>query len=301
MVYLIRKSGINSVKYKPGLRTFFKRLKLLAFPGIPLAILAFIILLALFAPFITHINPNQGNLYDQFIPPAWMKGGTSAHLLGTDYFGRDTLTRLIYGARVSLSVAFIVTIIGGAIGTLLGLISGYKGGLIDIIIMRVVDGWLSFPIILIAILLAVMVGPSYFNVILILSLLMWPTYARQIRGEALVATQQEYVAMSRVAGSSGLKIIWKHLLPNVVPTLIVIATFGMADVILTEAMLSFLGAGVPPPTASWGSMASQGRDYISSYWWLTAFPGAAIFVTVLSINLVGDWIRDRLDPRLRQL
>jgi peptide/nickel transport system permease protein len=167
--------------------------------------------------------------------------------------------------------------------------------------MRVVDGWLSFPIILIAILLAVVVGPSYFNVIFILSLLSWPSYARQVRGEALVIKEQDYVASAKVAGSSHARIMSKHILPNVVPTLIVIASFGIAQLILTESMLSFLGAGVPPPSPSWGSMAAEGRDYVESHWWLTAFPGFAIFLIVLSINLIGDWIRDRLDPRLRQL
>lgn len=270
-------------------------------PGIPLLVLFIVLFVAIFAPFLTHTDPNRGNLYDQFIPPAWMEGGSADHPLGTDYFGRDNLSRLMYGARVSISVALIVTLIGATFGTFLGLVAGYKGGIIDSILMRVVDGWLSFPIILIAILLAVMVGPSYFNILLILSLLIWPNYARQVRGESLGFMQQDYVALARVAGASGFRIMRKYLLPNVIPTVIVIATHGLASVILTEAMLSFLGVGVPPPTASWGSMASQGRDYIASYWWLSAFPGLAIFLTVLSVSLLGDWIRDRLDPRLRQL
>lgn len=279
----------------------FKIFMSIIVPGVPLAIMGVEILSALFVNFFLDIDPNLGNLYDQFIPPAWMEGGSTRHILGTDYFGRDIFSRLIYGARVSLSISVIVTVIGGVFGTVIGLISGYKRGIVDKILMRLVDGWLSFPIILIAILLAVMVGPSYFNVLLILALLIWPNYARQIRGETLATMEQDYIAMARVSGSSGYKIILKHLLPNVVPTLIVIATFGTANIILTEAMLSFLGAGVPPPTASWGSMAALGRDYIATRWWLTAFPGLAIFMTVLSVNLLGDWIRDRLDPRLRQL
>jgi peptide/nickel transport system permease protein len=283
------------------LRGYSSKLKSLLVPGIPLLILCIMAIVAIFGNFFVKYNPNIGNLLDQFIPPAWMPGGSTAHLLGTDYFGRDNLVRLFIGARVSLSVALIVTLFGGTLGTVIGLISGYKRGIIDKIFMRLVDAWLSFPLVLIAILLAVMVGPSYFNVLLILSLLIWPNYARQIRGESLVAMEQDYVALSKVAGASGFTIIVKHLLPNVVPTIIVIATFNTAEVILTEAMLSFLGAGIPPPTASWGSMASAGRDYISTRWWLTAFPGLAIFMTVLSINMIGDWIRDRLDPRLRHL
>jgi peptide/nickel transport system permease protein len=278
-----------------------RKFKSILVPGIPLLILGVAILVAVFAPLLTPFDPNQGNLYDQFIPPAWMEGGSMDHPLGTDYFGRDSLSRLIYGARISLSVGLIVTIVSGTIGTFLGLVAGYKGGIIDGILMRVVDGWLSFPIILVAILFAVVVGPSYLNVLLILGLLFWPNYARQVRGESLSFMQQDYVDLARVVGASGSRIMQKYLLPNVIPTVIVIATFAMADVILCEAMLSFLGVGVPPPTASWGSMASQGRDYIASYWWLTAFPGLAIFLTVMSVNLLGDWIRDRLDPRLRQL
>lgn len=259
------------------------------------------VIVAIFTNYLTHIDPNQGNLYNQFIPPAWMPGGTTDHLLGTDYYGRDNLARLMYGARISLSIALIVTLISGTFGAAVGLLAGYEGGIIDSILMRVVDGWLSFPIILIAILLAVVVGPSYFNVIFILSLLFWPNYARQVRGEALVIKEQDYVASAKVAGSSRARIMFKHILPNVVPTLTVIASFGIAQLILTECMLSFLGAGVPPPSPSWGSMAAEGRDYIGSHWWLTAFPGFTIFLIVLSINLIGDWIRDRLDPRLRQL
>jgi len=223
------------------------------------------------------------------------------HILGTDYYGRDLLSRLIYGGRISISVGFIVTILCGIVGTFIGLLSGYKGRMVDTVLMRIVDGWLSFPLILIAILFAVMVGPSYLNVLLILTLLFWPNYARQVRGESLSFMSQDSVALARVAGASGLRIMRKYLFPNVVPTVIVIATFAMADVILCEAMLSFLGVGVPPPTASWGAMASEGRDYVGTQWWLTAFPGAAIFLTVLSVNLLGDWLRDRLDPRLRQL
>jgi peptide/nickel transport system permease protein len=292
----MKQSGVNR-------RIVFRRIRLksVILPGIPAFILVVMVLAAILAPLIAPHDPNAGKLANQFISPLWMKGGTVDHILGTDYFGRDVLSRLIYGARVSLSVGIIVTIICGLIGTFMGLLAGYKGGMIDSVLMRLVDGWLSFPLILIAILFAVMVGPSYFNVLLILTLMFWPNYARQVRAESVSFMSQECVALARVAGASGWRIMRKYLLPNVTPTVIVIATFGMADVILCEAMLSFLGVGVPPPTASWGSMASDGRDYIATKWWLTASAGLAIFLCVLAVNLLGDWVRDRLDPRLRQL
>ena len=270
-------------------------------PGIPLLILCIVVFAAIFASYLAPHEPNKANLYNQFIPLSWMPEGRTEYLLGTDYFGRDILSRLIYGARISLSVGLITILLCGTVGTAIGLISGYFGRKTDIVLMRVVDSWLSFPLILIAILLAVVVGPSILNVVLILALLMWPRYARLIRGETLVIKEQDYVALAKVAGSSRARIMYKHILPNVVPTFIVLATFQVAEVIMLEAMLSFLGVGIPPPTASWGSMVSEGRDYIGSNWWLSAFPGIAIFVTVLSLNLAGDWIRDRLDPKLRQV
>jgi peptide/nickel transport system permease protein len=269
--------------------------------GLPGVFLVLMIVVAICAPWIAPHDPNVGTLYDRHLPPAWMDGGSTEHLLGTDYYGRDVLSRLIYGGRVSISVGFVVTILCGLVGTGIGLIAGYKGRVVDTILMRIVDGWLSFPLILIAILFAVMVGPSYINILLILTLLFWPKYARQVRGESLSFMSQESVNLAKVAGASGIRIMRRYLFPNVVPTVIVLATFSMADVILCEAMLSFLGVGVPPPTASWGSMAAEGRDYIATQWWLTALPGGMIFLTVLSVNMLGDWLRDRLDPRLRQL
>ena len=275
--------------------------RLSVIPTIPLVVLLFMIIVAIFAPLIAPYHQEAGTLYDQFIPLSWMEGGSTAHLLGTDYFGRDILTRLMHGAKISLSIAVITIIFSGGIGVTVGLISGYFGGWVDIILMRIVDSVLSFPVILVAILLAVTLGPSYLNIILIIALLGWPRYARQIRGEVLAIKEQEYVALAKVAGCSPIRMMWKHIFPNIVPTLLVLATFDIGHVIMYESFLSFLGVGVPPPTPTWGSMTAEGRDYIGTLWWLSAFPGVAILVTILSTNLLGDWLRDRLDPRLRQV
>jgi len=270
-------------------------------PTIPAAVFLFLVFVAVFAPFIAPYDPEARNLYDQFIPLSWMEGGSTAHLLGTDYFGRDILTRLLYGARVSLSVGVIAVAAAASLGTVVGLVSGYFGGWVDIVLMRVVDSVLAFPLILIAILLAVTLGPSYTNIILILALLGWPRFARQIRAETLAIREQEYVALARVGGCSPARMMWKHMFPNIVPTLLVLATYQIGYVIMFESFLSFLGVGIPPPTPTWGSMCSEGRDYIGTNWWLSAFPGLCILVTILSVNLVGDWVRDRLDPKLRQV
>jgi len=280
-----------------GRETLWRRLHLI--PGIPVFILAVIAFATIFGSYITPYGPNVGNLYNQFIPPCWMEGGSTEHLLGTDYFGRDMLSRLIVGARISLSVSLITVSIAGTLGTLLGLISGYAGGKTDTVIMRVVDSWLAFPIILLAILFAVVFRASYSSVIIILVLCVWPRYTRLVRGEALAIKEQDYVALARVAGASPFRIMLKHIFPNVLPTVLVLVTFQIAEVIMLESLLSFLGVGIPPPTASWGSMTADGRDYIATLWWLSAIPGLAIFLTVLSTNLLGDWIRDRLDPKLR--
>lgn len=268
---------------------------------IPGTVLLIMIVVAIFAPFIAPYPVEEGSLYDQFIPLSWMEGGSTAHLLGTDYFGRDLLTRLMYGARISLSVAAVAIIFASSLGLVVGLVSGYFGGWVDVVLMRVVDSVLAFPMILVAILLAVVLGPSFFNIILILAALGWPRYARQIRGEILAIREQDYIDLAKVAGCSPLRMMVKHIFPNVVPTLLVLITLQVGHVIIFEAFLSFLGVGIPPPTPSWGSMTASGRDYIGTYWWLSAFPGLCILVTVLSTNLLGDWIRDRVDPRLRQV
>ena len=229
------------------------------------------------------------------------EGGNSKYLLGTDDLGRDILSRIIYGARISLIIAAVTLGIGGAIGTGLGLIAGYFGGLIDELLMRIVDIFLALPLVLVALVLVVAVGQSFFITTMVLVLFIWVRFARQIRGEVLQLKTMDYVSLAKVAGASTPRILFIHLFPGVVNTLIVVATLQVSIVILVESTLSFLGAGVPPPTPAWGSMVADGRDFLADAWWISTMPGVAILLTVLSLNLFGDWLRDRLDPKLRQL
>jgi peptide/nickel transport system permease protein len=224
-----------------------------------------------------------------------------AHPLGTDKQGRDILSRIIYGARVSLTVASFSILIAGIIGTTLGLIAGYFGGNIDHLIMRLVDIALSIPGILLALVLAVALGPSFQTVIIVIVVVFWSRYARLVRGETLSIKSQDFVNRARVAGASNFRIITRHVFPNVVNTIIVLATLEVGQVILLEASLSFLGAGLPRPTPAWGLMVADGRDLIVSSWWVAFFPGIAILLAVLSMNLMGDWLRDKLDPKLRNV
>jgi len=268
---------------------------------LPIVILAAFIILAIFAPLIAPYSPTIGNLSDRLMPPAWVEGGSQAYLLGTDFMGRDVLSRLIYGARISLTMGLLAIFLAGSIGTIIGMLSGYLGGYIDELIMRLTEMALSMPLILMAILLVVVFGASYTNVILVIVLLLWPQYARQIRGETLSIRERDFVALAKIAGCSHLLIIWKHILPNVFPTLLVLATLQVGYVIILEATLSFLGVGIPKPTPAWGVMVADAQGLIDSAWWIALFPGLAILLLVLSLNLFGDWLRDRLDPKLRQI
>lgn len=229
------------------------------------------------------------------------EGGRSQYLLGTDDLGRDLLSRIIFGARISLIIAAVTLGIGGAIGTSLGLIAGYFGGLIDEALMRIVDIFLALPLVLVALVLVVSVGQSFFIITVVLVLFIWVRFARQIRGEVLQLKTMDYVSLAKVAGAGAPRILFVHLFPGVINTLIVVATLQVSIVILVESTLSFLGAGVPPPTPAWGSMVADGRDFLADAWWISTMPGIAILLTVLSLNLFGDWLRDRLDPKLRQL
>jgi peptide/nickel transport system permease protein len=270
-------------------------------PLIPLAILVVLLIVpALFAEWIAPHDPLEGSLVARLQPPAWEAGGSTTYLLGTDKQGRDLLSRIIYGARISLQVSIVAVILSGAIGTVLGLVSGYYGGAVDTVIMRLVDISLSLPLVLIGLVLVIVMGPGLMTVVVVVSLLLWSRYARQIRGEALAIRNQDYIARARVAGSSDARIIALHVFPNIVNTLIVLATLNVGQVILLEATLSFLGAGIPRPQPSWGVMVADGRDHIVAAWWIAMVPGLAIMLVVLAMNMVGDWLRDQLDPRLRQ-
>ncbi len=229
------------------------------------------------------------------------KGGSWNQVLGTDHLGRDIFSRIIHGARISLIVAAVTLGVGGVIGTVLGLVSGWYGGWIDELIMRVVDIFLSLPLILVALVLVVSLGQSFAILVTVLVLFMWVRFARLVRGEVLRLKTMDYVALARVAGASTPRILFVHLLPGVTNTVIVIATLQVGVVILLESSLSFLGAGVPPPTPAWGSMVADGRDRLAEAWWISTMPGLAILLTVMALNLFGDWLRDTLDPRLRQM
>jgi peptide/nickel transport system permease protein len=264
-------------------------------------ILALFVISALFANFIVPHNPMAADLDKSLTPPIWQQGGIAGYPLGTDMLGRDILSRLIYGAKVSLIVSFISVFVAGSIGSMLGMIAGYKGGWADTIISRAIDVFLGLPLILIALVLAIVLGPSMFNVILVVVLIYWSLYARQARGETLLMREMGYVILAQSAGVSDLKIILRHILPNVLNSLIVLATFNVGSAITLEAALSFLGAGIPPPTPSWGSMCADGRDLLDTAWWVSFIPGVTIMLIVLSGNFLGDWLRDKLDPKLRNI
>ncbi len=257
-------------------------------------------LTALLAPVLAPRSPTEGDITRKLIPPVWMERGDWEHPLGTDRFGRDVLSRIIWGSRISLLVSLVAIGVAGTLGTLLGLISGYRGGVTDAVLMRLTDVGLSLPTVLIAVVLVAVSEPGFGNVILVIALLLWPRFARQVRGETLAIKEQDFVALAVVAGRSSAWIIRRHIFPNVVPTLLVIATLQVGYVILLEGTLSFLGVGVPPPNPAWGLMIADGRGFLATAWWISLLPGLAMVLTVLAVNLMGDWLRDHLDPKLRQ-
>jgi peptide/nickel transport system permease protein len=234
------------------------------------------------------------------MPPFWAEGGSTEHLLGTDKMGRDILSRLIHGARISLSVSFLVILINSVIGTLLGIVAGFLGGRTEAFLMRITDISMAFPPILVAMLLIVSMSPSFFTVVLALSILGWAGYARLIRGETLRLREADFVMQAKVNGSSSFKIMLRHIFPNIINPLIIVMTLQIGLLIITEASLSFLGVGIPPPAPSWGNMVNDGRNLVDTAWWISTFPGIAIGLVVMSGNFFGDWLRDKLDPRLRQ-
>jgi peptide/nickel transport system permease protein len=277
-----------------------RRSVLARLPWIPALIIAALVVVAVGAPLIAPHSPTEQSLPDKLRPPAWQDGGSAKHLLGTDVLGRDVLSRLLYGARVSLTVAAAALLAGGGVGLAVGILSGYVGGRVDSVLMRIVDATLTFPTILIALLLAVSLGQGLRTMVIAITLILWARFARVVRGEVLTVKARDFVALARVRGCSHTRIMGVHILPNVMNTFMVLLSLHIGFVILVEASLSFLGAGIPPPTPSWGQMVSDGRSHIASAWWLSFTPGAAILLVVLAFNLFGDWLRDWLDPRLRQ-
>jgi len=276
--------------------------RLSSYPVVPLAIIGLMVVIALAADVLAPHNPEVGSLGMRFRPPVWQAGGSAAHLLGTDHLGRDVLSRLLFGARVSLVVGFTAVVVAGLLGVALGIAAGYLGGWVDEVIMRLTDTWLALPALTFAIFLAAVLGPSELNIIIVLACVYWTRYARVIRGEVLSLKEREFVRLAIIAGCSRLTIMRRHILPNVLNSAIVLATLMLGVVVVTEAALSFLGVGVPPPKPAWGLMLADGkRGLMAGYWWLTVLPGLCIMFLVLAANLLGDWLRVKLDPQLRQL
>lgn len=250
-------------------------------------------LMALLAPALAPHSYKDQDLMHSLLPPAWMAGGMRQYLLGTDLLGRDLLSRLIYGSRVSMAVGFFAVLLAGSLGTLLGMAAGFFGGRIDRVIGWLVDVQLSFPPVFLAIALMAVIGKNLWNLILVLGLVTWVSYARVARAEALSVREREFVQAGRALGAGSLRLLLRHVLPNLLPPLAVIATVNMSAMILAEAALSFLGLGVQPPTPAWGSMVAEGREVLTSAWWVTAFPGTAIALLVMGANLLGEGLRPR--------
>jgi peptide/nickel transport system permease protein len=275
-------------------------------PLLPLLIIIIVVFSAIFADLLAPHDPEvsvkeaSGRPVPSYRPPFWMQGGSVATPLGTDFQSRDILSRLLYGARVSLVVGIVGTLVAGALGTLLGILAGYLGGWCDQVIMRITDAWLALPTLIFAIFLASVLKPSLWNIVVILGLVFWSRYARVIRSEVLSLRERYFVQLAEVNGASRLRVIWHHLLPNVMNTVMVLFSLTIGVAIIIEASLSFLGVGVPPPTPAWGLMMSDGRGpLIAGKWWISVFPGLCIMLLVLATNLLGDWLRVRLDPQLR--
>jgi peptide/nickel transport system permease protein len=262
-------------------------------------ILLALVVTALLSPYVAPHNPIRERLIDRLLPPAWAEDGEWRYVLGTDHLGRDLVSRIIYGSRVSLVVGFAAVIVGGVLGISLGVAAGFLGGRTDEVIMALADMQLAFPTILLAIAIIAVLGPNFINLVVVIGISGWVTYARIARGQVLSVREKEYVEAIRAQGGSRWRIVWRHILPNILSPLIVVATLDLARTIILESTLSFLGLGIQPPTPSWGGMLSDGREYLLSAWWIATFPGLALMLTALSCNRLGDWLRDLSDPRFR--
>ena len=265
-------------------------------PVFSLCFLTLAVACAVCAPLLAPYDPIQTDRAQTLVPPS-----LRAHLLGTDHLGRDILSRLIYGAKISVTVGFLAVFVSGTVGTLTAVVSGVVRGWADTVLMRLTDAFLALPFLMIAVLVVSLLGPSLVNVVLVIGLLRWMTYARTIRGEVLRLTEMDFVRLARAAGARPRRIIVQHVLPNIVNTLLVLGTLEVGSAVITEASLSFLGLGVPRPLPSWGTMLAESQTYVFTAWWLPVFPGIAITLLVMASNLTGDWLRDRLDPTRRQL
>lgn len=263
------------------------------------AVMLAIVAGALCASWVAPDSPLTVDIEHRLVPPAWMDGGTLWHVLGTDQVGRDLFSRLIYGGRVSLLIGVTAVLISASIGVLLGLAAGYFGPRVDWSIMTLINVMLTFPFVLLALAVIAVLGPSVVNMIIVLGVTDWPLYARVIRAETQALREREFITASRALGTSHTRIIFRQILPNLVSVIVVIATLQVARVIILESFLSFLGLGVQPPTPAWGNMLGEGRVYMLNSWWIAAFPGLAIFVTTLAINLMGNALRDWLDPHMK--
>lgn len=263
-------------------------------------ILILVMVMALWGDALAPHDPNLQSLRLRLKPPVWQEGAEAGYWLGTDALGRDILSRIIYGARVSLLVGLLAVLVQGAIGVLVGLFAGYFGGWVDNVLMRIADIQQSIPFLILAVAVAAVLDASLTNIIIVLGVTGWVTYGRVVRGQVLSLRERQFVEAARALGAGHLSIIFRHILPNTTASITVIGTLTISTMILAEASLSFLGLGVPPPDATWGGMVADGRNYLSSAWWVSVLPGIAIFLTVLSINLVGDKLRDILDPTLRR-
>ncbi len=271
------------------------------YPIIPAAIIVLLLVTAVIGDFIVPHNPERADLLVRHTPPFWMEEGSFTYFLGTDALGRDVLSKIIAGARITVLVVVAATGTGVIVGTTIGLVAGYFGGVVDDIVMRIVDAWNILPGLLIILVVILVLGQGLWTLIGVLAMLSWPGAVRLVRAETLSLKSREYVSLARVAGASDPRIMVRHILPGVVNIVIVTATLGTGNIILTEAALSFLGAGIPPPEPSWGRMISEERQYIDAAWWTSLFPGLVIAMVVMSGNFLGDWFRDRVDPTLRQL
>lgn len=270
-------------------------------PILPGFILVVFVISGVFAPVIAPHDPLKANIRDRNSGPIWDEGGTSKYILGVDQQGRDVLSRVIHGARITLIVTTAALALGGTLGVLFGMIAGYYGKWIDELILRVVDVSLAIPLVLVALVVVSTMGQNFGILVVLLSVHAWSTFTRQIRAETLQIKHADYVQLARIVGASTPRLLGRHVLPGLVSTITVIATLEVGTIILTEAILSFLGVGIPPPTAAWGSMIADGRTYVTTAWWVSFFPGIAIVLVVLGLNFTGDWLRDRFDPVLRQI